>query len=114
MAYAFNEGFTVALSGGAIDVDPTLPVRIGVLQVNNPNAGNVFLQMFGRPASQVQVGITPPTVVFTVPPGFPLTLSISGGWRFPGSALSIAVTLTDTGSNPPVTPCRVSIVHGGA
>lgn len=62
------------------------------IDINNPNAAEVFLKMWNVAVGSVTVGTTPAQVVVMVPASTRLVFPIPGGWTF-GTALTVATVL---------------------
>lgn len=80
------------------------------LQVDNPNASKVYLQMFASLAAGVTLGTTVPTLSYVVP--------ASGAWdhffAIPvafASGISYAVTTTATGNTSPGSACVLNAAY---
>ena len=88
---------------------------LGYIEVHNPNANQVFLQLFDALSANVTLGTTVPTLSILVPAG----TGVDDGMRaeiFPRpplfrTGIMYAVTTTATGSTAPTTACRVNFVR---
>jgi hypothetical protein len=84
---------------------------LGKAQCDNPNTGEVFLQIFNVASGSVTLGTTVPTDILPLEPG------LNNGWVMAlpgvqyGTAMSAAVTTTPTGSTAPTTTVNCSFAY---
>ena len=93
-------------------------VRLFGYIIHNPNATEAFIQIFGRPSSEVNLGVTAPDFIIKIG-GLgsvawdmidPVdSTMIADGERRSWTGFSMAATTTDTGSITPTTGLTGSI-----
>ena len=85
--------------------------QLGMVQCYNPNATQVYIQVFNMNASWVVLGTTAPTL------SIPISATSTGGWALasPGTGfstgMSIAATTTATGSTAPSTAIDCNVAY---
>lgn len=77
------------------------------VDVDNPNATDVYLQLFDVAAGSVVLGTTTPTLSLKIPPAGGRDPVYPIPFRF-GTAISYAITTTATGSTAPASACKLN------
>lgn len=75
--------------------------------IYNPNASAVYVQVFDAASGSVTLGSTSPSLVLAIPAGGAANIPPCDGLTF-ATAITIAVTTTETGSTGPATGCTVN------
>jgi hypothetical protein len=76
----------------------------------NPNASAAYVQIFNLATGSVTLGTTGPTMALTLPANSGATMNLPQGIPF-GTAISIAVTTTRTGSTAPGSSCDLNFFY---
>lgn len=74
----------------------------------NNNTAVSYLQIFNTASGSVTLGTTAPVASFGIPPGGGFTKDIPSGWAF-GTAITVAVTTTRSGSTGPTNTVDLNI-----
>lgn len=90
------------LSNTVTDISTTSVPFLGYL-LSNPNASNVFVQVFYAPAADVTLGTTPPDTIIKMGSDGAVAWDFEEPRGKDGSGLSVAATTTATGSTAPGT-----------
>lgn len=88
----------------------TVPGRLAVYHIYNPNTVDIFVQFFDLALADVTVGSTTPTWVFWVPAGGALDTPLAEPIVY-AVALTIAATTTATGSTAPGTGLMTNLFY---
>lgn len=86
------------------------PGRIYNIEVSNPNATGVYLQLFDALAANVTVGTTIPSLSFFIPPSGAMDKNYSIPIQF-GIGITYACTTTSTGNGDPATGLIVNMLY---
>jgi hypothetical protein len=86
--------------------------QLGMLQCYNPNASQVYVQIFNVASGSVVLGTTAPTLSIPIAPTSTGGYALSNpGISLGGSGVSLAVTTTATGNTAPATAADCNVAY---